>query len=659
MSIIVKSLRELCQKNVSAFLLLNNLRTVENLRRLNRNNLSIINRLRSTLGQSFVLVQDGIEITELPWVVKRLGPSEFMLNGKFNVENAPYDSNELRLHDDHDLAFARMLQECNSVKQVFQLLEVPGETVTSQSAAFALCRICSLKNKGGTEDIDSFIRKAILNELCDTVVKDIKHLPNQTLISLVRCCVSVNNYEQSFIESVNEEVERRIGSSTFTVSDLCELITCMSESVRSDVNTLKMCWIHLGMKFNDINEKNIVEVFQVLRNITPEFRYMLRLADKQLQTCWWKLVAKDISSICKNLCLLNFYSGRTLSSFGKWMYANVHTLDDDSMKHILGMYSHFNYSDSNVITSLEKFISAFSRRTARGKNPPDLLNRVLMSMAANFCKRRRLISTSILDSIAADFTLVHQSGYDLREGLSVLKSFGQLGYIPSSTSSSEFFSAAEHWTQQKLNRIPFSDLLELLASFVYIERFPVNFVDRVLNAQIKDPIVRQRACRHLLEIQASYLLEFPTRRYLSLFEKDALKISLTWMDGRLYKFHKDVGALLKDLLVSDIANECQIPRNTPHLINYELMIDAHENVAGRDSFARTGDGRVALLLMMPECYSNGWVLMGEFSMKRRHLVKLGYAVVMVQYELFSWKNRSTTEKINYLKSLLTPYVKLK
>ena len=31
---------------------------------------------KSTLGSSYVLMEDGIEITELPWIVKRLEASE-------------------------------------------------------------------------------------------------------------------------------------------------------------------------------------------------------------------------------------------------------------------------------------------------------------------------------------------------------------------------------------------------------------------------------------------------------------------------------------------------------------------------------------------------------------------------------------------------------
>ena len=49
--------------------------------------------------------------------------------------------------------------------------------------------------------------------------------------------------------------------------------------------------------------------------------------------------------------------------------------------------------------------------------------------------------------------------------------FGQLSYLPSN--SYEFFRATELWVEHHLNDINLPDLLELLASFVYIERFVV------------------------------------------------------------------------------------------------------------------------------------------------------------------------------------------
>ena len=71
------------------------------------------------------------------------------------------------------------------MKQVIRLLEVPGEQVTVHSAAFALRRICELKDST-SDDIDSFIRKAIFNELCETVIREIDRLSSDMVVSMAR-----------------------------------------------------------------------------------------------------------------------------------------------------------------------------------------------------------------------------------------------------------------------------------------------------------------------------------------------------------------------------------------------------------------------------------------------------------------------------------------
>ena len=91
--------------------------------------------------------------------------------------------------------------------EVLRLLEVPGETVTSSSAAFALQRLSQLCSATGNDEMDSFVRKAVLHELCETVVQDISQLPNSTIISLAgHAALASSGYDMQFVRHVNHEV---------------------------------------------------------------------------------------------------------------------------------------------------------------------------------------------------------------------------------------------------------------------------------------------------------------------------------------------------------------------------------------------------------------------------------------------------------------------
>ena len=413
------------------------------------------------LGQSTVLLQDGLEIQELPWVIRRLDPREFPFT------SMTYAADDVRKHSgDHDETFEQLLRDCATVPQVFRLLEVPGERVIAQSAAFALERICQLRASTANDDIDSFIRKAVLNELCETVARDICQIPNITLINLVRCCLGSANYEERFVECVNEEVERRIGDSAFSVGELCTLVRIFSASARGDAGVTSNIWIHLGSRYREIDESNIAEVYRVMRYVVPGTRYLWRVVDRQLQACWWKLNACDVASIAQRLTVGNYHSTATLSAFGKWLFTNINTITGAQLKDLLAMYAHFNFSDPNFMASLERYVTARI----------DVMDKTVVAMAMDYCRRKRYLSTHIFDVVARDFEKNGQK-YLPHEVLYTLRVFGQLNYLPPNVN--DFFSIIDTILSQNFNDYDSASMLEMLASFVYIERFPVNFVTRV------------------------------------------------------------------------------------------------------------------------------------------------------------------------------------
>jgi len=91
--------------------------------------------------------------------------------------------------------------------KVLRLLEVPGEAVTASSAAFALLRLSQLCSATGSDEMESFVRKAVLHELCETVVQGLSHLPNSTVVNLAgHAALASSSYEQQFVRLINNDV---------------------------------------------------------------------------------------------------------------------------------------------------------------------------------------------------------------------------------------------------------------------------------------------------------------------------------------------------------------------------------------------------------------------------------------------------------------------
>ena len=414
------------------------------------------------LGRSSILLQDGLDIKELPLVIRRMGAKDFPFS------SVVYSGEGLREISEEDKAFKVQLQGCSSLKEVLKLLEIPGEQVTPYSASFALQRLCQLSEGSQfTDGIDSFIKKAIFNELCETATKDIETLSTETVILLVKCCLNSESQSEILEERVNEEVEKRIGDRNFTISELCTLITLLSESIKGDSNIVSSLWIHLGNRFLDIDHTNIRQVYATLRNIGYEQRFLLGVVDKQFAKCWWKLTAEDMSTIVRVLTILNHDNLQALSVVGKWIALNGHDLQNQRLLHdLVAMYTHFSFGDANFLRSLELFLPSNISK----------LDKVIVAMVMEYCRRRRLVSRRIFNCVATDFELC-SSQYKLHQILYCLRPFGQLNYLPENTG--RLFSVIEEKLQENFNEMNAADMVELLTSFTYLGRLPVNFLNKV------------------------------------------------------------------------------------------------------------------------------------------------------------------------------------
>ena len=69
--------------------------------------------------------------------------------------------------------------------------------------------------------------------------------------------------------------------------------------------------------------------------------------------------------------------------------------------------------------------------------------------------------------------------YEPHELLYTLRAYGQLNYVPPNSSS--FFDAIENILMSKFTEFDPTSMLEMLVSFVYIERFPVNFLGHIFS----------------------------------------------------------------------------------------------------------------------------------------------------------------------------------
>ena len=302
---------------------------------------------------------------------------------------------------EEDETFKVLLQQCSSVKEVFRLLEIPADKVTGHSASYALLRICQLKNANRDwDDLDSFIRTAVMNELYDTVRKEISILTNETIISLVKCILRSPQFSEQCKVVLHDEIERRIGDVQFTIAELCALSERLQRSVENNDDLIDLIWVHIGARYEEIDETNVASVCRILPR---SHKYITKMLDKQCQKFWWKLNSRDVVTTITSMVRLNAMHGSMFKYFAKWTYLNIHNTSEPDLMQIITCFIQFNFFDEIFTRALERYVPA------RGSK----VDTNLLALTMEYIRGRRFLSPRILDTAVLHFT-EHGSRYNPR-----------------------------------------------------------------------------------------------------------------------------------------------------------------------------------------------------------------------------------------------------
>ncbi|KAL8563230.1 hypothetical protein ACOMHN_065872 [Nucella lapillus] len=574
---------------------------------------------RKVVSVSSILLQDGLEIQELPVLVRLLDKSMVPL------ASHTYPGEQVRPMTAEDENFQFLLQQCASVKDVFKLLEIPSERVTGYSASAALQRVCELqKMTADWDDLHSFIRTAVMKELSDTVKKDIAQLSNQTLVSLVSCYTNMETFEQECVAAINGEIEKRMVEELFSIRDLCSVSQLLHDSHKGDPALTHSIWVHIANHYQDVGERDIA---CVLGCVPASHRYLLKVLGKQMHKWWWKMREEEVVGSLQALTEHNSLQVGMMTDLAHWLFLNIHTLSQRSVMQFVAAFIHFRFSDAKLITALERYVGARGER----------LNTNLLGLVVEYCRMRRHFSPTILDAAARHF--VRQGGeYSALQMFTVLRTFGQLNYLPKD--SHQFLLKTERMLEERFDDFDPAHMAELLCSFAFVEKIPLNFVQKVLTPSF---LSRVRGMYVLwlvglnrpddvdlwLEmLQSAVKLETRGVRIPYLFKKQA---GTTWKDERMWMLQTKLEETLDKLFGKPVVRARTFAPNTVYTIDAEM----HVSKDGKPvpvSYQHQGpeSTRLAIMIMAGDHYCvNSGHLLGEFSMRVRHLRKLGYTVVEV------------------------------
>lgn len=620
---------------------------------------------RNRLGSSSIFVQDGIDIEELPVIVKKTNDIHVMIDKKLKIKEDKIPNSKSSQSEEINLEniIKLNISNYNSPEEIFRYLEMlPSKEVTPSVALTLLERIfdlfsaCPDMHKSMQENPkENFTHSAVISKLCELICgsEDCNILLSglQAVIN-VDSSINKNNY----IQVILQELLLRVTDRKLKLLEVCELIEILKQAGTEQLSIDKL-WSNIIDCSNEVNESNILRIYSILPCFKTSQRILLNFLYHRTTDNLTKLTGKQMAQILKIQCNINQKLRKLLTLISYWTNLNIHLLNEDELKDIIYYMGNLDYYDKNLQRAIERFIKAKGTKVHSVE---------LMCIISDYCVHFQWQSKIILDCLMIYF-LNNSKNLSTRDIYSLVRIFGVLNYLP--CNSYQFFEKVEDILLIKFSSFHPQMLIEILLSCVYLQRYPLNFVRRIFGHLFLNKMNEtlnyadlQLAYNRLKLLDSSLFVECPQYQG-PLLPRNLTSKSLQ-KDGRLkrieYLMLEDFAILFngREKIASSIVLP-GLPLLDTYLIDFIIHIDQsgvplpHYVIAG---IAK----RIAVVIHLPEhfCLDSDH-LIGSQATKIRQLKLLNFYVAELKYSILEQLRNSPKERLEYIKKMVVmPFMSL-
>ncbi|XP_065213300.1 FAST kinase domain-containing protein 3, mitochondrial-like [Planococcus citri] len=590
-----------------------------------------------SLGSTTLIMQNGMDVQELPLVVKKISGNEasvLLFSSGIDNDSSNDCSNTNRnvtndITDEELQDISRGFKNCSSMNELLKLLEVVPSTYVNSSVAFHILEKMmeldgvskSFDNHTYDDIADNFTKTAVFNQLINVIF-----LNNEPSV-LLQCLILMNRNSQfkknlmPHFEKLKDQILLLVTGNKYKISEVCTIVNEF-QSVGATADIDKM-WVGITEEFANIDEKNIVNVYRTLPYFDKSRGVIASTLHRKMTSVWWNIVGTDIAEILAITKETHSSSYKLLQISARWLNTKIHTISEDELLSILKGFHALDFVNSQIITALERYIKI------KGMG---IVNDTLFGSIMEYCSYFRIRSIPIL-SKCCDYFI--RNGKNLSPSVlrSIIVPFGHLNYSPDR--SHEFWKLLEEVLRDKFAQFHAEHVLDVLLSCLYLERFPINFMNDVFNTYFLTNLQNTCAVWDTAKTKLKLIDQAMTLECTSypgpLLYKD-FKSVLYGIDDRIKFFVKNC----KEQLIATAGSEDNLQlfkyvRSTS-LVNNVFTIDALITSAANSHPKSDPSKPIALLFHIPEHYIlEENLLIGPQVLRRRLLEKLGYKVVDLNY----------------------------
>ena len=602
-------------------------------------------RREERIGESSVFLQSGYRITELPVVVRKVRDVWDFYN-KMGIENPDRLPEQRHLQllpqqlNDEERELIDGFNRCFNSSSIFKLLEtIPVNEVTPSVAANAYRKIVELEAKYESESLvargrpdqpQSFFRSAFITRLLDIICRGKN--PAAILEGLSAAMRDEHSEDQGGIkEKLLEELLVCVGDGVFSLQDICKAVHILSvfyPDLQRCRDVADKLWFGILDKSQDISPDEIVSLFSTLPHLGKSRKMILSVLESKAMDSWQGLKTGHIVQILRVLQGLQYDRVRPvfMKMISNWLALNIHTVSEREMLAIIYSFLQLEYVDASIISALEKIMKL------RGCK---IQEHDLICTISSYCQALRLRSPVILEGLGQYFIQSHKT-LSVPQVSALASAFGHLDFTP--PNGFKFWELLEFYLDVKFNQFTPVDIINLLVSFIYIEKWPINFTSKLFNPYFLDRLHSQP--EELVAISRQQLKLYDTSMKLEcrgyegpFLPKETHARSLP-SDSRILRTSKKLLVPLGDV-VGDIRRISQnvvlssLPLHPLYIV--DLMIyPSHAASLSRFGFQTNNTSNVAVLINTPEHYDrSGQHLVGSQAMRVRQLNVMGFRVMNI------------------------------
>lgn len=620
----------------------------------------------SASSQSVILVQRGADLHELPLVLRKPdkdGLSALCSNEKTLGEPPTIKARELgddplhALKDITDDTYGSMSEPQASQLPMGShfILEALNEC---RSCDEILRTIAAIDDSLINDDIlkQAFSKFFFFEDESKLLSNEFENIEYQQFIERI-CKIATPEYLIWLLEKLRlypalewlpkqicNQILQLSAENKLSVEAICCAVQAFTNCRRFDeVDKFWTAFDHISSK---IDQHNLPLIFGILPKLKVSRSIVLIILDRHFSVLYPLLEPTDMMEILHALADCKYgHPVRMLRKISTWLALRINDVDENCLEHVIRYLTVLNFSDIYIIEALEDYVT---------KNGIYLENHNLVVEILKHVRKFRIFNQFILNG-CSEFVVRNISKIEPRHLGDIVCPYGELNFAP--YNAEQFWQAIEKYLEQNFNEIGSDAIIDIFLSAVYVQIYPINFIDRIFSQNFIRPLELYKSAKstankrnQLKLLDAAMTLE--CKQFSGPFLPRQMVGDRITNENRVKCILNDNIDVIKMIAGDETSFTLSSqPKQMPYHPLYTIDILFHPagwNLLLSLNKLRDRNTFVAALIHLPEDYdASQQYLIGSQQMRIRHLQKIGFKVVSLKYSTLAKLAIHRKELYNY------------